>query len=88
MVLILIQTDDGSLLFLVDTTEARSIHPASASKARLVAAEAKDNYDQYGLLFLDEDLHQSDVSSFIPSNNVEKLVAGCSGVVVFSSGEL
>ena len=35
-------------------TQARSIHPASATRAREIAVEARENYHHYGVLFLDE----------------------------------
>eukprot|EP00435_Cladocopium_sp_Y103_P072755 s102_g41.t1 len=36
--------------------QARSIHPASATRAREIAVEARDNYHRHGVLFLDEEL--------------------------------
>jgi len=35
--------------------QARSIHPASATRAREIAVEARENYHHYGVLFLDEE---------------------------------
>eukprot|EP00438_Fugacium_kawagutii_P025088 Skav212960 [mRNA] locus=scaffold3901:64632:66506:- [translate_table: standard] len=36
--------------------QARSIHQASAAKAKMVAAEARDNFHRHGLLVLDQEL--------------------------------